>query len=484
MSDIAAHANNRLWSVGEHRCLHTFNHHTSSVWALFSNHPNLERFYSGSRDGHLCVVDVEQCGDMSEGECVVLAREGDNVERPGDFESKTGDEAIRSIAAMDDEYVWTATSSSDVRRWRDVGRRVGRLDLDFDGASYNHPDPFDESSQPLVQTAPLGAPFEPTSIIDKSVNRGGLTIDEPTTSQPLLRMECRDSRTVAFAPSPVSRPDGSSPVLGASSPPASPPTLAPGVRERLQPSSLRHGSVANSIRSISSLQAEENATLHGIPYESLVCLGLPDSPYSFGFANAGHHSTASLASGGLRGPDDSPEAAHRSNIGPQAAAQRAFEDREVASEAKPLRLQPDHVIAGSPGLLRSLILNDRMHILTLDTEGVVALWHLVRGVCIGQFAPADISAALELERGVTDIRAETKMHPQEVLELVQRRIEGTNSVLPWCQVDTKVGQITVHLEGDRVFAADILAEEVGFTDKQLTEDHKSECNLDVTDIRR
>jgi len=29
----------KLWSLAAHRCLHTFNHHTSSVWSLFSNHP-------------------------------------------------------------------------------------------------------------------------------------------------------------------------------------------------------------------------------------------------------------------------------------------------------------------------------------------------------------------------------------------------------------------------------------------------------------
>lgn len=416
---------------------------------------------------------------MSEGECVVLAREGDEADKGGEYESKTGDEAIRSITAMDDEYVWTATSSSDVRRWRDVGRRVNRLDVDFDGAAYH---PLDEA-HPLVQPTPLGSAFEPTSIIDRTLHRHRLSIDDPGMGmgESLLRTESRDSRSVAFAPSPVPRPDGASPIVDAptSTPPASPPSsaLPPSVRERLQPSSLRH-SVANSVRSLSS-QPEDDTLLNGIPYESLVCLGLPDSPYSFGFANAGH-SVTSLASG-MRNPDDSPEHAHHGrNLGPRALARRAFEDRDVASEAKPLRQQPDHVIAGSPGLLRSLILNDRMHILTLDTEGVVALWHLVQGICIGQFAPADISEALELERGVADARAEIKMHPQEVLELVQHRIEGTNSVLPWCQVDTKVGQITVHLEGERVFAADILAEEVGMDGKEMPEDHKSEHDQSAT----
>jgi WD repeat-containing protein 48 len=447
---------NRLWSVGEHRCLHTFNHHTSSVWALQSNHPNLERFYSGSRDGHLCVVDVEQCGDISEGECVVLAREGDS--RPGHFESKTGDEAIRSIASMDDEYVWTATSSSDVRRWRDVGRRVCRMDLDLDGASYPA---VDDAAQPLVQPMgrmSIGSIDHPTSIIDNPLRNKQLALEG---DDELTRIESRDSRTISFAPDPKVE-NGGNP-QSASSPPTSPPRpgLPAAVRDRINAQGSRRVTSINSVMSESP--NTENFLLNGIPYESLVCLGLPDSPYSFGFSGAGH-STASLSSAmHARSPEDTLDggAAPERSAPPRAAARRAFEDRDIASEAKPFRLNPDAVIAGSPGLIRSLVLNDRMHVLTLNTAGEVAVWHLIRGTCLGRFDYKDVAEAIEFERGVADARTEMKMHPQEVLELVQHRIEGKNCVLPWCQVDTKVGQITVHLEGDRVFAAEILAEEVG-----------------------
>lgn len=443
------------------------------MWSLFSNHPNLERFYSGSRDGHLCVVDVEQCGDMSEGECLVLAREGDPG-RPGDYESKTGDEAIRSICAMDDEYVWTATSSSDVRCWRDVGRRVNRLDMDHDGASYHH-DLDDGADEPLVGALSLGSAFEPTSIMDSGPLRNKrLSIDDP--SEPLMRTDSRDSRTIAFAPSPVTRTEGGSPTLSPTSPPSSPSAsaLPASVRERLNPSAYRRStlsgeSVPNSIMSEGSEKEEgeddEDVLLNGIPYESLVCLGLPDSPYSFGLTHAAMSAT-SVASG--RGNDESPEVNMRDrSFNPRAIARRAFEDREITSEAKPYRKSPAEVIRGSPGLIRSLCLNDRLHALTLDTKGEVALWHLVRGECLGRFSPDDVAEGLTLERGITDVRQEIKLHPQEVLELVQRRIEGKNSVLPWCQLDTKVGQITVHLEGDRVFAAEILAEEVGVDERDL-----------------
>lgn len=428
----------RLWSIGENRCLHTFNHHASSVWALHSTHPNLERFYSGSRDGHLCVVDVEQCGDMSEGECIVLAREGD-PDRPGDYESKTGDEAIRSIVAMDDEYVWTATSSSDVHRWRDVGRRVNRMDpdLDLDDPVYDNPG---DESQPLFNQPEV----EPQPIIDNSPLRnrrfdGG---------ESLRRIDSQDSRTVAFAPASVTGPSS----------PNVPSGIPSSIRGRLSQGQT------NSIVSESSILPPDE-TRNGIPYESLVCLGLPDSPYHFGFSGVTHSQLSITSANRARSPEDSPEAAFTEPR--RGDARRAFEDRDVSSEAKPLREKPDAVIEGSPGLIRSLILNDRLHVLTLDTQGEVAVWHLIRGECLGRFSQKDVAEALELERGVDDARMEIKLHPHEVLELVQRRIEGKNAVLPWCQVDTKVGQITVHLEGDRVFAAEILAEELGIDERTL-----------------
>lgn len=432
----------RLWSIGENRCLHTFNHHTSSVWALHSTHPNLERFYSGSRDGYLCAVDVEQCGDMSEGECVVLAREGD-IDRPGDYESKTGDEAIRSIVAMDDEYVWTATSSSDVHRWRDVGRRVCRMDedLDLDDPVYIAPD----ESQPLVNQPEV----EPQPIIDNSPMRnrrfeGG---------ESLNRVDSQDSRQVAFAPASVT---------------AASPTAPSGIPSSIH-GRLNHGHTSSIMSEASVLPPDE--TRNGIPYESLVCLGLPDSPYHFGFSGATHSQASINSANRARSPDDSPEAPF--NEPRRGDARRAFEDRDVASEALPLRREADATIDGSPGLIRSLILNDRLHVLTLDTHGEVAIWHLIRGECLGRFSQADVAEALELERGVEDARMEIKLHPHEVLELVQRRIEGKNAVLPWCQVDTKVGQITVHLEGDRVFAAEILAEEMGVDERSLPKDINS-----------
>jgi len=107
------------------------------------------------------------------------------------------------------------------------------------------------------------------------------------------------------------------------------------------------------------------------------------------------------------------------------------------------------------------MLNDRQHVLTVDTEGEVAVWNIIKGICVGRFSAAEIAAALDLERGVEAATAVRK-HSMEVLEMVKDRIEGETMVITWCQVDTKIGSLVVHLEEGRVFDAEIYADEMGF----------------------
>ncbi|KAG1453550.1 hypothetical protein G6F56_007542 [Rhizopus delemar] len=68
----------KMWSVGARRCLATYETHPDSVWSLYSNHPDLKTFYSGSRDG--LVNRTEITGrSVSEGECIGLFRENSGV---------------------------------------------------------------------------------------------------------------------------------------------------------------------------------------------------------------------------------------------------------------------------------------------------------------------------------------------------------------------------------------------------------------------
>ena len=502
----------RLWSLAAHRCLHTFNHHTSSVWALHSVHPNLERFYSGSRDGLVCVVDVEQCSNISEGECVVLAREGDES-RSDDAESKSGDEGIRCIVAMDDEYVWTATGSADVKRWRDVGRRITRLSQDDDGVSYvEKPDGNVSINVPQG----LGGPFVPTPITNKRISFDGAADGQ----SPLSQADSRGARSVAFLPSPSPR-NGPTHVAngtwtqGGSSPYTDPSfggtgnstsAVSSGIRERLTLSDQRRfnpsgAPIADSIMSDSSVNVDDNALpahsfkLNGLPYKSLVCLGEPDSPYSYDFSTGKQddlqtvRSRASSSSvphtlNNLLKPDGAASSQRGSAVleRGQSQAQMArseFQDREVAVEASPLRQRPDEIITGRSGLVRSLLLNDRQHVLSVDTEGEVAAWNIIRGVCVGRFSAAEVTAALDLERGVK-AGSIVRKHSQEVLELVKERIEGETMVITWCQVDTKIGSLVVHLEEARVFDAEVYADEIAIEGIDTSkEDTRSEHRTPV-----
>ncbi|KAG0176969.1 hypothetical protein DFQ29_005417 [Apophysomyces sp. BC1021] len=103
----------KLWSVKSQRCLATYETHTDSVWALYSDHPDLKTFYAGSRDGLVTKTEVSSTDASlsSESECIGL------------FKEKSG---VVKIVALQDAYVWTATSSSSVNRWLSIPSRETR----------------------------------------------------------------------------------------------------------------------------------------------------------------------------------------------------------------------------------------------------------------------------------------------------------------------------------------------------------------------
>lgn len=109
----------KLWSLAAQRCLATWTHHESSVWALFSQHPSLEVFYSGDKSG-LLYKTVSGGGEPADGETVLLG--GDQPRQEGD-----GCSGITQIVAQDDSWVWTTGGSTTVQRWKDVpSKRLGR----------------------------------------------------------------------------------------------------------------------------------------------------------------------------------------------------------------------------------------------------------------------------------------------------------------------------------------------------------------------
>lgn len=238
------------------------------------------------------------------------------------------------------------------------------------------------------------------------------------------------------------------------------------------------------------LRDREESSLFGIPFESLVKLTSPNDPFTQPYASASSktrgrdpevatlYSAASIMSvpraTAIRSPFQQQQHPHPHAISPSPMrstidetmqpsgnnARAEYEDRELASDAIPLYSAPDDVVHGDHGLVRSILLNDRLHALTVDISGEVAVWDIVRGVCLGRYPREDVTAASTA--GGSDGSADRDARsPREALEAVRERIEGEAVVTHWSSVDTKTGVLTVHLT-ERCFEAEIYADEAGF----------------------
>lgn len=475
----------KLWSLSSQRCLHTFTHHTESVWSLFSSHPALEVFYSGDRSGLVCKVDVECCADVSEGECIVLCQDT-GTDRPG----TSGSEGINKIVAMDDNLLWTASGSSSIKRWRVPSRRAVRATaLSAEGAI----------DSPLSSPPPLESTRD--NYLQRSSQRNSLDLSGSRAKSPHR----------SLSQDPHSR--SSSPLASRSH------------RASLVPSvTSAHASACVDLDI--DPEREGEATWYGIPFESLVRLTSPnDAGFSLsGPSLRGHdpeiatlYSAASVLSvprmvrspvqnisSQSGGPGSSSplrsdtihsrsrlaEESHTIQVTPRSRA--AFDVREVAADAIPLRLEPDEVIHGDHGLVRCIMLNDRVHALTVDTAGEVAVWDVVRGTCLGRFTSEEVAAASfcgsdrsASVAGESDDRSTTEKHrsPREALETVRERIEGEAVVSSWSSLDTKTGVLTVHLN-ERCFEAEVYADEVGYgPERQFGEETRCRFRVYACDVQ-
>ena len=397
----------RLWSLAAQRCIHTFTHHSAPIWSLASSHPNLERFFSGDRAGNLCVTDLSGItADWGEGECTLLAR---CERRRGERE---GTQGIVRIECLEDEMVWTATASADIARWEDVRGRMSRPD---------HADLLGSAKE--ADSSRLGTrETEPASILG--------------SQNPFLDPAPKE-RAVAFAPSPTASVDQ-----------RSGPNLSPS----------------------------------GVPFRSMISLGVIDKSGPYPSLSRGSISrgaslyTASavslpretdprLAPGHARGPSQAsmfPSArAATSARDPAEIAKNQFENRDAASDAVPLRQAPQAIIRGRPGLIRAKMLNDRQHVLTLDTAGKVSIFNIVKGICVGTFRDEEIEEIYKANHGLV-YNADGEVDSKEALDLIAVQIDGQSFVRQWCQLDTKNGDITVHLEEATCWDAEVYADQVGY----------------------
>lgn len=69
----------KLWSIKAQRCLSTYETHVDSVWALYSDDPELRTFYAGSRDGMVTRTEISGQEEDGESECIGLFKEDTGV---------------------------------------------------------------------------------------------------------------------------------------------------------------------------------------------------------------------------------------------------------------------------------------------------------------------------------------------------------------------------------------------------------------------
>ncbi|KAG9318516.1 hypothetical protein JVU11DRAFT_607 [Chiua virens] len=324
--------------------------------------------------------------------------------------SEEAGEGINKIVTIDDGLLWTASGSSKISRWR-TPKRLAKRDTDGDQ---------DLCSDPAVTTKRSSDNVEPSWPPPPSVHSGH-----------------RDDERPSY----------------------------PGV----PPSSLVRLAYPNSSFSPSLFMSRGRDAEVATLYSAASVASIPGgrSPFNTAF----QHSTTLTPSNTLRNArshvsityiDQDPIHETRTTYTTQDLG-------ELASEATPWDSRPDMVIAGTRGFVRAVVLNDRIHALTVDTMGEVAVWDIVRGLCRGWYLKDDVQAASlrgsldgsACSREQSSLIGDRDWSPREALEAVRERIEGEAVVSAWSSVDTKTGVLTVHMN-ERCFEAEIYADEAGF----------------------
>ena len=152
----------KIWSITAGRCMYTLTMHNDSVWSLFSSHPQLSIFYSTDRSGLIAKTDVRDSPDMDQGLSLALAQEH---------------EGVNKIVAAGD-YIWTATSSSSINRWRDVDTKMEVQAPEPEAAQLYRTSPVtlpsktaaDQSSVPMGVNSTSGTTIPLSSVLQISSN--------------------------------------------------------------------------------------------------------------------------------------------------------------------------------------------------------------------------------------------------------------------------------------------------------------------------
>jgi WD repeat-containing protein 48 len=441
------------------------------VRSLFSNHPSLEIFYSGDRSGLVCKFDLESCSEISEGECILLLKDTDSSSQSHTTHGEVG---ISKIIAKDDTYVWTAgVGGSEVKRWKDVKSRTERVEVV-------------RRDKRRKEMSGRGSEGEGNMLGLREVGEDGI----------------RGS---------ISQREG----LGQL--PLTPPSVSSTTRQGFQTHTPTISFPKNEYETDQS-----DTTIFGIPIESLISLAPPDDLDQFGLGTtngglshsnsnnfaendfetiyssgksvisvpAGMRSLVSIG-GNLNSPTN-----NLNNLNEDSEqnlksilAQKEFQERETALEAVPLFSEPDWVIEGSHGLIRVELLNDKRHVLSVDTRGDVALWDVVQGRCVGVYESSEVHKLAWMEhvgrsyqngnedrnssngssdgKDLINFNGGDVSFNKEALQLVKERIEGQGITSTFCTIDSRIGKLTIHLEESRCFDAEIYWDEIGFGGEEM-----------------
>ncbi|OAJ44557.1 hypothetical protein BDV3_002264 [Batrachochytrium dendrobatidis] len=105
------------------------------------------------------------------------------------------------------------------------------------------------------------------------------------------------------------------------------------------------------------------------------------------------------------------------------------------------------VIVGAPAITKFAMLNNRRHVLALNTDGEVDMWDIIYCCKLKTFGKVDFQSTLQSENTV-------------------------EWVANWCHIDTKIGVLTVHLEEGKCFDAEIYHEDLALPVRANNEDQR------------
>lgn len=429
---------------------------------------------------------------------MVLARDGGPDRDDTDSDSQAsylsngrGNRGVHKIVALDDSYVWATTGSSDVNRWKDVRPRSERESLYPIGSHVSKTAGTLQQVSSSLQKSKSQPPQTDHSQFSSATDSPTSGTSTPVRSKPspLHQERVENPRAQLFG-----IPFDS---LVCLSPPNDPYEVGVGSASVMSVNLSFKGGIS-SVGDSSQLPIPANSWRSPVPgrpsFDQRMSSGNAASPLSaISPSTSGHLRPSSIRSASIKfapvglessSPREDWGMIHDrqsmdvgepllaiqddddddlSEDGPAYEARLAYEDRDLAEDAQPLRKYPDETIKGSHGLIRSTMLNDRRHVLTIDTSGKVSLWDIIAGNCLGHFVQQEIQETIEeLSKGELDREGNSnaaRFTPGEVLELVKERIECEGSTQTWCSIDTRSGALSVHLEEQRIFDCEVYLDE-------------------------